>query len=122
MNPRSTHVQVAGNVHVVDPNILRSLNGDGITIFRKNLGNLHVSNNDVRLLVDGEADASEAWSSQSWYSETHIFRRCKPTGAGRANDGLVGSHSHFGSARDGAFQDNDSRSVSFSGRREGSEA
>lgn len=60
MKLRSTYAQVAGNIDVVDPYVLGSLNGDGITIVGENLGNLDVPNNDVGLLVDGQADTSKA--------------------------------------------------------------
>jgi hypothetical protein len=50
-------VQVAGEVAVVNPDILRSLDGDGVTIIGEDLGDLHVADNDVGLLVDSETDA-----------------------------------------------------------------
>lgn len=59
MKLRSTYAQVAGNIDVVDPYVLGSLNGDGITIVGENLGNLDVPNNDVGLLVDGQADTRD---------------------------------------------------------------
>lgn len=122
MRLRSTNRQVAGNVDVVDPDILRSLNGDGITILGENLGNLQVANNDVGLLVDGKADTSKALIESALIFRRSYVRRCKPTSPRRADDGLIGSHRHLSSPRDGAFHDDDSRSISLSGSREGCEA
>lgn len=44
-------------ITVVDPDISRLLNGDGVTVVSLDLGNLHVANDDVLLPIDGEADA-----------------------------------------------------------------
>lgn len=50
---------------MIDPNIIRCLNGDGITIVGKDFGDFQVPDDDVGLLVDGEANAREAWISQA---------------------------------------------------------
>lgn len=48
-------------ITVVDPDIGRLLDRDGITVVSLNLGNLHVANDDVLLAIDGEADALKSW-------------------------------------------------------------
>lgn len=49
-------VQVAGQVNVVDPDILGRLNGDRIAIVSKDLADLQVPHNDVGLPIDGQAN------------------------------------------------------------------
>lgn len=53
-------ILVTGHIDVVDPDVLRGLDGDGVTVVGQNLGDLEVPDNDVGLLVDGEADTGEA--------------------------------------------------------------
>jgi hypothetical protein len=45
---------------VIDPDIGRLVDSDGITICGKNLGNLQVPNNYVLLTEDGEANTGES--------------------------------------------------------------
>ena len=47
-------------ITVVDPDIGRLLDRNGITVVGLDLGNLHVANDDVLLSIDGEADAGKS--------------------------------------------------------------
>lgn len=53
-------VQVAGDVDVVNPDVLGGLDGDGVTIVGQDLGNLQVADNDVGLSIDGKTNTSKA--------------------------------------------------------------
>lgn len=48
-------------ITVIDPDIGRLLNSDGITVVGLDLRNLHVANDDVLLAIDGEANAGKSW-------------------------------------------------------------
>lgn len=47
-------------ITVVDPDIGRLLDRNGITVVGLDLGNLHVANDDVLLSIDGEANAGKS--------------------------------------------------------------
>ena len=51
------HILVAGKIEVVNPHVGRQLNGDGITIVSKNLGDLQVPDDHILLSINGEANA-----------------------------------------------------------------
>jgi len=53
--------QVRRQVAVVNPYVTALLDGDGVAVGRKHLGNLHVSHDHVGLALDGEADASQCY-------------------------------------------------------------
>lgn len=46
---------------MINPYIGRFVDGDGIAIHSKDLGDLHVSNDHVLLTEDGKTDASQSW-------------------------------------------------------------
>lgn len=56
------HVSVSREIDVVYPDIGRFLNGNTIPIFSQYLADLQVSDNDVLLSVDCEADAGECFT------------------------------------------------------------
>lgn len=65
-------VHVGRQVAVVDPDVGRGLDGDGITSIGENLGDLNVADDDVGLVLDAETNT--------------VQRR-----AGGTDDGLVGA-------------------------------
>lgn len=52
-------VQVAGQVNVVNPDVLGCLNSNSIAVVSEDLADLQVSHNDVRLSINGQTDASK---------------------------------------------------------------
>lgn len=55
-------VQVAGQVNVVDPDILGRLNGDGIAVISEDLADLQVAHNDVGLPINGQTNTSKSYN------------------------------------------------------------
>lgn len=53
-------VQVAGQINMVNPDVVRCLNRDSITVVSEDLADLQVSHNDIGLLVDGQTNAGES--------------------------------------------------------------
>ncbi len=51
--------KVAAEVVVVDPHVRGCLHADGIAILGENLGDLHVANDDILLLVNEQADPNQ---------------------------------------------------------------
>lgn len=85
-------VQVAGQVNVVDPDVLGRLNGDSITVVSEDLADLQVPHNDVGLPVDGQTDARESYILiLVSHATDNLFSRggSTRTAAGLADDGLV---------------------------------
>lgn len=81
---------------MVDPDVLGSLDTNGITIVGNNLLDGQVANDDVLDLVDVQANVRQ-------------------DGAGvLANNGLVRGNADLGAARDGARHNDDSSTVSLS--------
>ena len=54
-------VAVAGEVDVVDPDVRRCLDADGVARGREDLGDLEVAQDHIVLPVDAQADALERW-------------------------------------------------------------
>ena len=54
-------ITVAGEVAVIDPNVVRGLNTNGVSRASKNFGNFQVTENDVALVEDADADALEGF-------------------------------------------------------------
>ena len=52
-------VAVAGEVDVVDPDVRRGLDADGVARRGENLGDLEVAQDDVGLVQDAHADTLE---------------------------------------------------------------
>ena len=53
-------VQIARKIDMVDPDVVRCLNANGITNVRKDLRDLDVADDDVGLLKDTETNAVES--------------------------------------------------------------
>lgn len=53
-------VQVAGQVNVVNPDILGRLNGDRIAVVSKDLADLQVPHNDVGLPINGQTNTRKS--------------------------------------------------------------
>lgn len=53
-------VQVAGQVDVVNPDILGRLNGDRIAVVSEDLADLQVPHNDVGLPINGKTNTRES--------------------------------------------------------------
>lgn len=53
--------QVAGQINMVDPDVLGCLNSDCVAVVSKDLADLQVSHNDVGLSVNGQTDTSECY-------------------------------------------------------------
>jgi len=53
-------VQITGKVQVVDPDVARVLNPDGVSSVCQNFGNYQVADNDVTLLVNTETNSLES--------------------------------------------------------------
>lgn len=53
-------VEVAGEIDMVDPNVVGCLDGKGITNVRDDLRDLDVTDDDVGLFKDTETDAVES--------------------------------------------------------------
>lgn len=68
-------VQVAGQVNVVNPDILGRLDGDRIAVVSKDLADLQVSHNDVGLSVDGQTNTRESCILILVSHATEIFPR-----------------------------------------------
>lgn len=52
-------VQVAGQVNMIDPDIVGCLDSDRIAVVSENLADLQVSHDNIRLPVDGQTNTSE---------------------------------------------------------------
>lgn len=108
-------VQVAGDVDVVDPDVVGGLDGDGVTVVGQNLGDLHVTDDNVGLPVDGEADTRKAlsrWSASPpqlvFEPPSHAFS-WRLTGSGLSDDGLVGGDLDLRGARQRSAQHDNCR-------------
>ena len=53
-------VEVARNVHMVDPDVLGGLDANAIAVVGRDFGDLQVAHDDVGHLVDVETDAGQA--------------------------------------------------------------
>jgi hypothetical protein len=65
--------QVTGEIAVVNPNVGRLINANGITIGSVNLGDLEVSKNNVLLATNIEANTSDCYDCQIRLSDRRIF-------------------------------------------------
>ena len=54
-------VAIRGDVHMVDPHVVRSLDTNGISIFSKDFGDCQVANDDVADAFDVEPGTSKAY-------------------------------------------------------------
>ena len=116
--------QVRRQVAVVDPNVLRGLDADGIAVLRQHLGHAQVAHDDVLDLVDVHADADQLCKDirrrevkggieeKEEGDKGNGFR----TGAALANDRRVAANADLGGAGDGAADDNDLGAVAGNGR------
>lgn len=92
-------VLVGGEIAVVDPDVLGSLDADGVTAAGLDVLDDQVADNDVGLLVDVQTDTVEG-------------------GTGSTDDGLVRLDPDLSSARDGALDVDDLLASGLSGRAE----
>lgn len=89
-------VEVREQLDVVDPDVGRGLDANGITVVSLDLGDDQVADDDVLLLVDVETNVLEG-------------------GTLLADDGLVGSDADLGGAGELAVNDDDQGFVSLGG-------
>lgn len=54
------NVFVTGQIAMINPNVGRLVDGDGITVSSEDLGDLQVPHNHIFLTEDGETNASES--------------------------------------------------------------
>jgi len=56
-------VAIGAELNVVNPDIVSGLDTNGIASFGENIGDLHITDDDIALLVDTEADTDERRTS-----------------------------------------------------------
>ena len=52
-------LKVRRQIAVIDPDVARSLDGDGVTLARKHLGDLEVTQDDIATALDSNTNASQ---------------------------------------------------------------